>query len=225
MNKAPGDPGAPPERRRFGTSALAGLADLSPAYFAMVMATGIVSLAAHLDGLQATAIALFRFNVAVWAVLWLLYLLRMVRHPRRFFGDMVDHLRGPGYFTTVAGTAVLGSQFVILAADFRLAVALWVAAVALWTGLTYTIFTAFTVKESKPTLDRGINGGRLRGGVAALEGGEPLLLHGDLSVLRLGDAALACNPSELFCEIGLAIKTAKPTGGANAVPPPVIKKG
>ena len=166
MNKAPGDPGVPAERRRLGTSALAGLADLSPAYFAMVMATGIVSLASHLEGMQATAIALFRLNVAVWAVLWLLYLLRMVRHPGRFFGDMVDHLRGPGFFTTVAGTAVLGSQFVILAADFRLAVALWVAAVGLWTGLTYTIFTAFTIKESKPTLDRGINGAWLLAVVA-----------------------------------------------------------
>ncbi len=49
-----------------------------------------------------------------------------------------------------------------------------------------------------------------RRALTALEGGEPLLLHGDLSVLRLGDAALACNPSELFCEIGLGIKQASP---------------
>src|SRR4051794_13293611 len=33
-------------------SSLVGLEDLSPAYFGMVMATGIVSLAAHLLGLQ-----------------------------------------------------------------------------------------------------------------------------------------------------------------------------
>lgn len=139
---------------------------MSPAYFAMVMATGIVSLAAHNRGLQVVATALFVFNIAVWVVLWLLSVLRMVRHPQRFFGDMVDHVRGPGFFTTVAGTAVLGSQFIILAVDYRLATALWVVAVGLWTGLTYTIFTAFTVKETKPTLDRGITGGWLLAVVA-----------------------------------------------------------
>ena len=47
--------------------------------------------------------ALFQLNVVVYVVLWLLTVLRMVRYPRRFFGDMVDHLRGPGFFTTVAG--------------------------------------------------------------------------------------------------------------------------
>ena len=51
---------------------------------------------------------------------------------------------------------------------------------------------------------------RARQALAALERGEPLLVEGDLSVLRLGEAALACNPSELFCEFGLAIKAAAP---------------
>jgi hypothetical protein len=49
-----------------------------------------------------------------------------------------------------------GSQFVILEADYRFALALGVFAIVLWVALTYTIFTAFTVKERKPTLDRGI---------------------------------------------------------------------
>src|SRR5690606_31143410 len=80
------------------------LAGLSPAYFALVMATGIVSVAAHFHGFELLAQALFVFNVAAWSVLWVLYVLRAVRHPRRFFGDMADHLGAPGYFTAVAGT-------------------------------------------------------------------------------------------------------------------------
>lgn len=164
MDESPNPSGAAPGAGR--RSLLAGLADLSPAYFAMIMATGIVSLAAHLHGLQDIAIPLFRLNVAAWVMLWLLNILRMACHPQRFFADMVDHLRGSGFFTMVAGTAVLGSQFMILAADYRLAMMLWAMAIGLWVGLTYTIFTAFTVKKSKPPLDQGINGAWLLAVVA-----------------------------------------------------------
>ena len=115
MNKpSDGSLTAPPEKR-LDTSALPGLADLSPAYFAMVMATGIVSLAANAHGWRTIALALFYLNLAAWAALWALNILRMVRYPRNFFGDMVDHLRGPGFFTMVASTAVLGNQLVMFA--------------------------------------------------------------------------------------------------------------
>ena len=144
----------------------AGLAELSPAYFALVMATGIVSLASQQMGLHSIAVALFGLNVVAWLVLWLLSALRMIRHRRRFFGDMVDHLRGPGFFTMVAGTAVLGSQCALLAGEYRAAIALWAFAIVLWVGLTYTVFAAFTIKEDKPTLDRGITGGWLLAVVA-----------------------------------------------------------
>jgi tellurite resistance protein TehA-like permease len=137
---------------------LADLAELSPAYFGMVMATGIVSLAAHLLVMPGVARTLFGLNVALYIALWVLNVLRMVRYPDRFFGDVVDHLRGPGLFTVVAGTSVLGSQFVLLAADYQTGAALWVVAIALWIALTYTIFAGLTIKERKPTLDQGING-------------------------------------------------------------------
>jgi len=144
----------------------ANLAGLSPANFGIVMATGIVSLAAHLLGMPRVAHALFMLNIAAYSVLWVLTLARMIRHPRRFFGDMVDHLRGPGFFTTVAGTSVLGSQFVILAGNREIGIALAIVAVLLWIGLTYTIFTAFTVKDSKPPLDQGLSGAWLLAVVA-----------------------------------------------------------
>ncbi len=52
---------------------------------------------------------------------------------------------------------------------------------------------------------------RARRALEALEGGEPLPpITGDVAALRIGDAALATNPSELFCEIGMAIKQASP---------------
>ncbi|MGH8850034.1 MAG: tellurite resistance/C4-dicarboxylate transporter family protein [Casimicrobiaceae bacterium] len=154
-------PGTPRVRR-----GLADLAGLSPAYFGMVMATGIVSLAAHLLAMPRIARSLLMLNLAIYVVLWLLTALRIVRFPQRFFGDMVDHLHGPGFFTLVAGSAVLGSQLVILESDYRAGVALWAVAVLLWIGLTYAIFAALTIKEHKPPLDRGISGGWLLAVVA-----------------------------------------------------------
>ncbi len=163
---APADPTTPAEREQPRRGLLSDLSDLSPAYFGMAMATGIVSLAAHLLGMAAVGRLLFGLNVVFYAVLWTLTLLRLTRHTRRFFTDMFDHLRGPGFFTTVAGTSVLGSQCVVLAADYRAAGGLWGVAIVLWIGLTYTIFTGLTVKERKPPLERGISGAWLLAVVA-----------------------------------------------------------
>ena len=132
--------------------------DLSPAYFAMVMATGIISIAAHLLGMSFVAVALFWLNIVTYLVLWFLNVLRVIWFTSQFFTDMVDHKRGPGFFTSIAGSCVLGSQFVLISGNYLAATFLWVLGIILWIGLTYTIFTAFTIKENKPTLDEGITG-------------------------------------------------------------------
>jgi tellurite resistance protein TehA-like permease len=142
------------------------LAGMSPAYFGMAMATGIISIAAHLLALPMLARALFGLNILIYALLWLLTLLRLWLHPTRFFQDMVDHLRGPGYFTTVAASGVLGSQCLLIAGSRNWGIALWGLALVLWLALTYTIFTAFTIKTHKPSLDEGISGGWLLAVVA-----------------------------------------------------------
>jgi len=147
-------------------AAMSALAGFSPAYFGMVMATGIVSLAAQMLALPLVAAALFRLNLIVYAALWVLTALRLLRYPGRVVADLADHLRGPGFFTAVAATSVLGSQFVVLAGDDRAGLALWVAALVLWVGLTYAIFAAFTIKERKPPLGEGISGAWLLAVVA-----------------------------------------------------------
>jgi len=158
------------------------LEDLSPAYFGLVMATGIVSLAAFMMEHPDIATALFYLNIVQYAVLCLLYALRAWRYPRRFFGDMVAHLSGPGYFTTVAGTGILASQFMLLRENTTAGLILCMFAILLWVGLTYTIFTAFTVKRSKPTLDKGINGGWLLAVVAT----QALSISSALLAARMG---------------------------------------
>lgn len=135
-----------------------GIRELFPGYFALVMATGIISIAAHLLKIEAVAQALFVINKVAYAVLWLLVLARLVFHARRLVADLTDHARGPGFFTLVAGTCVLGSQYVLLAGDQAAARILWGVGFALWHLLIYTFFTAVIVKEAKPALETGING-------------------------------------------------------------------
>lgn len=159
-----------------------GLAQLSPAYFGMVMATGIVSLAAHMQGLALLARVLFGLNIGLYAGLWCLYLLRLALYPRHFLADLIDHLRAPGFFTTVAATNVLGAQAIVIGQDTAAAVVLWFVAVALWVMLTYAIFAAFTIKPRKPTLDRGINGGWLLAVVAT----QSVAVLGALVATRIG---------------------------------------
>lgn len=135
--------------------------DLYPGYFALVMATGIVSIASYLLGMASVAGWLFQINKAAYALLWLLTLLRLIRYFRHLTADLTSHTRGPGFFTVVAGTCVLGSQFVILAADFSTATWLWLLGIGLWLVLIYTFFTAVTVREPKPGLESGLHGGWL----------------------------------------------------------------
>lgn len=143
-----------------------GLADLSPAYFALVMSTGIISIAAHRLGLETLAHGLYVANILFYAVVWVLFGLRLLWHRQAMLDDIVDHLRAPGFFTSVAATGVLGSQCLLLGNNLPLALGLWWLAITLWVILTYTIFTIFTVKRSKPPLERGINGGWLLAVVA-----------------------------------------------------------
>src|SRR5581483_5828025 len=79
--------------------------NLHPAYFAMVMATGIVAIASQLTGLRPLAVGLAWLNIGVFIVLWTLTLARAILFPQDFFRDLIDHKRGPGFFTIVAGTS------------------------------------------------------------------------------------------------------------------------
>ena len=144
-----------------------GLATLHPAYFALVMATGIVSIACSLLGLRPVGSALLWVNSAFFVVLWMLTVLRLIRFRERVVADLTHHGRAVGFFTTVAATSVLGSQWLVIAGSWTLAAWLWAAGIALWATITYGVFALLTVKTQKPSLAEGINGGWLVAVVAA----------------------------------------------------------
>lgn len=142
------------------------LENLHPAYFALVMATGIVSIACHLLDFKIISQILFLLNIFFFLVLCVCVTLRIFWYQQNFLKDLTDHNRGVGFFSLVAAMCVLGSQFVILLNNQMIGRLFWFAGIALWLALTYAVFTIFTVKDVKPLLSEGINGGWLLAVVA-----------------------------------------------------------
>lgn len=143
------------------------LATLHPAYFALVMATGIVSIASKLTGVPWVPEALFWANFIFYPTLWALTLARLALYRSRFLSDLSSHPRAVGFFTIVAATSVVGSQLVVVGEAPGPALAFWVAGIALYVLLIYAIFGLLMVKEQKPALAEGLNGGWLVAIVAA----------------------------------------------------------
>jgi tellurite resistance protein TehA-like permease len=183
---------SPPPASPLGPDAA--LRELHPASFALVMATGIISIAAHLLGMEALAKAGYFANLAFYAAVWALTLARLVRHRDRVVADLWHHGRCVGFFTTVAGTCVLGSQALVIGGVPGLATGLWVTGIALWAGLTYGVFTILTVKAEKPTLGEGVNGGWL---LPVVAGQAVAVLGAQLAPTFGGGAA----PALLFCAV------------------------
>ena len=138
-----------------------GVRDLFPGYFALVMATGIISIDAFLSGWDRVGWLLFRLNQAAYGTLWALTLARLFFFRRYMTADLMNHRRGAGFFSIVAGTSILGSQFVILAQDAAAGLFLWFLGVVTWVLLMYSFFPAVIVRKEKPSLVEGLNGGWL----------------------------------------------------------------
>ena len=142
------------------------VADLFPGYFALVMATGIISIACYFLEMKTLAVVLLVINILAYGVLWLFLLLRLFLFFTRVKDDINNHVRGPGFFTVVAGTSVLGSELLIVAGRVQIASLLWLLALILWLLIMYSFFMAMTVRENKPSIEAGLNGGWLLAVVA-----------------------------------------------------------
>jgi len=129
-----------------------------PSYFALTMATGIVSMAAFLMGIPYVGEALLQLNIVFYLVLWLVLIARLIFFFDHFLNDISDHSRSPGFLTIVAGTNVLGSQFAVIDNDFQMASWLFYFGFILWAVLIYSFFMMITVRHGKPSLEKGMNG-------------------------------------------------------------------
>jgi tellurite resistance protein TehA-like permease len=152
------------ERQR--KAVLAGAETLFPGYFALVMATGALSIASLLLGHSLIAHALVSLNWLFYLTLSALTVVRIVRFPRAVINDLFNHQRAPGFFTIVAGTCVLATQTIVVGGDHEVGRILWWLGLGLWFLVMYSFFTAVTVREHKPSIATGINGAWLIAAVA-----------------------------------------------------------
>ena len=145
MSPAPPQPVARAQRSRTPEH-------LSPGYFALVMATGIVSIGADLRGWQTLSLGLLVVAAVAYAVLIVLTAWRLIRFRHAIIHDARDTRKAFLYFTFVAGTDVLA---VGLAAHGQLGVAAMLLGVAglAWLVLGYTIpWAAVLGRAERPVL-------------------------------------------------------------------------
>lgn len=134
------------------------IATLFPGYFALVMATGIVAIAADQQNLGLLAQGLYVITVLAYVVLAVLLVSRMIRYWPNFIADVTNHAKGFAFLTTVAATNVLASASIVIHGWWNLAWALWWASLVLWAAFVYATLIAVVVHPDKPGLQGGING-------------------------------------------------------------------
>jgi tellurite resistance protein TehA-like permease len=173
---------------RIGTRAPPGVvrwldgqaARLFPGYFALVMATGIISNTLWLEGFRGASDALMAVNALAYPWLVAMTALRIVRHPRAIWADLVNPRLVFAFFTLVAASDVLGLG-VNLRGYAAGALALWLFALMAWFVLIYFSFAVLTFLNTAQDANV-VHGGWL----IAIVGTESLVILGAFAAPHAG---------------------------------------
>jgi tellurite resistance protein TehA-like permease len=176
------------------------VATLYPGSFALVMATGIISNALFFEGYRAWADTLFGVNVVAYPWLLLLTILRLARHRRALWNDLIDPRLVFSFFTIVAGTDVFGVGMYLRGLP-TLAMLMWIAALVVWFALIYFSFGVLTFLNTAHGANV-VHGGWL----IAIVGTESLVILGTLVAPTLGSmSATVFVLIHMLWGIGLAL--------------------
>jgi tellurite resistance protein TehA-like permease len=158
-------------------------AEIRPASGAAVMATGIISVAVALEGLEALSRVLLAIAALEWMAIGLLLADRALRNPDRVRLEA----RTPGALTGVAATAVLGARVTPLGWTWAGA-ALLVIASALWCLLIAPVLLHLATPTGGVCLMLTVSTESLAELAATIAGkdGEPWLLYASLAPFLLG---------------------------------------
>ena len=165
---------------------------LYPGYFAMVMASGIVSTGLFSPA-PALSAALYAAGLLGFAVLLVAYALRAIRFPRLVLADLSSHARGFGFFTLVAGANVLAVR--TAESGWRAAgLGFAVFGVVTWALLSYGVPVLLLTRGARgESAARGVNGTWLIWVVATQSVATTASLYAEegTSTNALGDVAVA----------------------------------
>lgn len=114
------------------------LRDLSPGYFALVMATGIVSGGLRIEGWHAAAIVLLWIGCVAFGLLLAGTLWRVLRYRKEVLADEVNPSRSFEFFTFCAAADVLADRFGNQG-DFSAATGFLIVGAASWLVLGYVL--------------------------------------------------------------------------------------
>ena len=134
------------------------IATLFPGYFALVMATGIIAIASRQQTIDWLADILYVVAAASYAVLVVLFVVRLVAYPQRLIADLTSHAKGFAFLTIVAGTNVFASASALIHGWWTLAEILWWCSLPLYVVLVYMALISDVLRYDKPGLGAGING-------------------------------------------------------------------
>lgn len=123
---------------------------LTPGYFALVMASGIISVGMQLEGRRLVSLVLLVVCAGAFVVLLGLTVWRFVAYRRAISDDFLDPRRGFGFFTFVAGTNVLGVRLG-MEGHYTTTAVLLVLAGTVWLVLGYVVpWTAVLGRVERP---------------------------------------------------------------------------
>lgn len=131
--------------------------DLHPAYFAFVMATGIISTGTSLLGPAWLSLALLVAASAGVAVLGVALVLRLAFFRSSFAADIREPDRVFGFFTISAGLGVVGVRIALAGHPLGTAILAAMAA-AVWLVLAYGIPASLLLTRTQGSVLSGVNG-------------------------------------------------------------------
>lgn len=125
---------------------------LTPGYFALTMASGIISVGLELEGFHALSVALLAVCAVSFVSILVLNLVRLARFRADMQRDFLDPGRAFGFFTFIAGANVLGVRLGTAGWPSATAVLLVIATLT-WVVLGYVVpWTAVLGRDERPVL-------------------------------------------------------------------------
>ena len=146
-----------PRRGPAPTRLRTGIRQLFPGYFALVMATGIVSVAVGSDGAAGLSAAMLVLGIACYLVLIGCYIWRFASCRPEFMADATGPRTAFSLFTFTAASDVLGSRLGG-GGYYMAAVVLLIVAGTVWLLLSYWVPLALITSRGTGSALAGING-------------------------------------------------------------------